>query len=97
MVGRSAILCAALRLVGCTYAEAHSFSVLKKSLEALFSTYGAVLSVTAHSNLRMRGQAFIAFDNKEAAAKAIKEVVGFPLYGKPMVSTTMRAMSSSTV
>jgi U2 small nuclear ribonucleoprotein B'' len=60
--------------------------VLKKSLEALFSTYGTVVSVTAHSNVRMRGQAFVAFDSKEPAAKAVSEVVGFPLYGKPMVS-----------
>ena len=60
--------------------------VLKKSLESLFSTYGTVLSVTAHSNVRMRGQAFVAFDSKEPAAKAVSEVVGFPLYGKPMVS-----------
>jgi U2 small nuclear ribonucleoprotein B'' len=65
--------------------------VLKKSLESLFSTYGTVLSVTAHSNLRMRGQAFVAFDSKEPAAKAVSEVVGFPLYGKPMVRNTRDA------
>jgi U2 small nuclear ribonucleoprotein B'' len=65
-------------------------TVLKKSLESLFSTYGTVLSVTAHSNLRMRGQAFVAFDSKEPAAKAVSEVVGFPLYGKPMVSDVVR-------
>ena len=28
----------------------------------------------------------MAFDSKEPAAKAVSEVVGFPLYGKPMVS-----------
>jgi U2 small nuclear ribonucleoprotein B'' len=32
----------------------------------------------------MRGQAFIAFDNPEHAAKAVKDVQRFPLYGKPM-------------
>jgi U2 small nuclear ribonucleoprotein B'' len=66
--------------------EKVKLDVLKKSLEALFSTYGTVLSVTAHRNVRMRGQAFVAFDSKEPAAKAVSEVVGFPLYGKPMVS-----------
>jgi U2 small nuclear ribonucleoprotein B'' len=35
----------------------------------------------------MRGQAFVAFESKEPAAKAVSEVVGFPLYGKPMVSS----------
>ncbi|PWN89612.1 hypothetical protein FA10DRAFT_231180 [Acaromyces ingoldii] len=77
--------------------EGVKIDVLKKSLEALFSTYGPVLSVTAHSNLRMRGQAFIAFDNKEAAAKAIKEVVGFPLYGKPMQLAFAKTKSDAVV
>lgn len=34
----------------------------------------------------MRGQAFVSFPNKEIADKARREVAGFPLYGKPMVS-----------
>lgn len=71
--------------ISCRSADLLS-AVLKQSLEALFSTYGTVVSVTAHGNLRMRGQAFISFESKEPAAKAVKEVVGFPLYGKPMVS-----------
>jgi U2 small nuclear ribonucleoprotein B'' len=41
--------------------------------------------VVAHRNLRMRGQAFVSFDNSDIAKKALKEVRGFPLYGKPMV------------
>lgn len=34
----------------------------------------------------MRGQAFVSFPDKETADKARREVAGFPLYGKPMVS-----------
>ena len=60
--------------------------VLKSSLRGLFKSYGEVLDVVAHSNLRMRGQAFVSFDNAEVAKKALKEVRGFPLYSKPMVS-----------
>jgi RNA recognition motif-containing protein len=60
--------------------------VLKQSLLGLFGTYGEVLSVTAHRNVRMRGQAFVAFKEQDAATKAKAEVAGFPLYGKPMVS-----------
>lgn len=59
--------------------------VLKASLRGLFKSYGEVLDVVAHSNLRMRGQAFISFENVEIAKKALKEVRGFPLYSKPMV------------
>lgn len=74
-------------------------SVLKKCLEVLFGSYGPVLSITAHENVRMRGQAFVAFESKDTAAKAKKEVDKFPLYGKPMVSSFLLplvSLSSST-
>lgn len=59
--------------------------VMKQSLEALFSNYGPVLSVVAHRNLRMRGQAFVSFQDVSTSSKALQEVNGFPLYGKSMV------------
>lgn len=59
--------------------------VLKASLKGLFKSYGEVLDVVVHGNLRMRGQAFVSFESPEIAAKALKEVKGFPLYSKPMV------------
>lgn len=59
--------------------------VLKASLRGLFKSYGEVLDVVAHSNLRMRGQAFVSFPSADIAKKALKEVRGFPLYSKPMV------------
>jgi RNA recognition motif-containing protein len=59
--------------------------VLKASLRGLFKSYGEVLDVVAHSNLRMRGQAFVSFASADIAKKAMKEVRGFPLYSKPMV------------
>lgn len=58
---------------------------MKTSLRALFKSYGEVLDVVAHGNLRMRGQAFVSFASPDVAAKALKEVKGFPLYSKPMV------------
>jgi U2 small nuclear ribonucleoprotein B'' len=58
---------------------------MKKSLRGLFKQYGDVLDVVAHRNLRMRGQAFVSFGSKDVAAKAMKEVKGFPLYAKNMV------------
>jgi U2 small nuclear ribonucleoprotein B'' len=59
--------------------------VLKASLRGLFKSYGEVLDVVAHNNLRMRGQAFVSFESADIAKKALKEVKGFPLYSKPMV------------
>ena len=59
--------------------------IMKQSLKVLFREYGRVLAVTAHANVRMRGQAFVTLDSKRAAANAVREVEKFPLYGKPMV------------
>lgn len=64
-------------------------AVMKQTLEALFTTYGPVLSIVAHRNLRMRGQAFVSFPDVAAASKAKHEVNGFPLYGKSMVRLSL--------
>ncbi|KDN49586.1 RNA-binding domain-containing protein [Tilletiaria anomala UBC 951] len=71
--------------------------VLKQTLKNLFGVYGPVLSVQAQKNVRMRGQAFVAFASKEQAAKAVKEVAGFPLYGKPIQISFARHRSTSVV
>lgn len=68
--------------------EKIKLDVMKQSLKVLFREYGRVLGVTAHANVRMRGQAFVTLDSKDAAAKAVHEVQKFPLYGKPMVGHT---------
>ncbi|KAF9904408.1 hypothetical protein BX616_001309 [Lobosporangium transversale] len=65
--------------------EKIKLDVLKKSLKTIFGQYGEVLNIVAHSNIRMRGQAFVIFENEDAATKALSEVQSFPLYGKPMV------------
>ncbi|KAG8950365.1 hypothetical protein FRC04_007807 [Tulasnella sp. 424] len=70
---------------------------MKTSLRHLFKHYGNVLNVTAHKNLRMRGQAFVSFESKEIAAKAVKEVKGFPLYGKPMQLSFAKTRSDAVV
>ncbi|KIJ13766.1 hypothetical protein PAXINDRAFT_135615 [Paxillus involutus ATCC 200175] len=71
--------------------------VLKASLRGLFKSYGEVLDVVAHSNLRMRGQAFVSFASPEIAAKAMREVRGFPLYSKPMQISFARTRSDAVV
>lgn len=60
-------------------------TVMKATLRGLFKSYGEVLDVVAHKNLRMRGQAFVSFASTESAKKALKDVQRFPLYSKPMV------------
>ncbi|CAO3646469.1 unnamed protein product [Mucor hiemalis] len=57
--------------------EKVKLDVLKNSLRTLFKQYGVVLDVVAHQNIRMRGQAFVAYPDEESAAKAIKELQHF--------------------
>jgi RNA recognition motif-containing protein len=61
-------------------------SEMKKSLYAIFSQFGKVLEIIAKKTIKMRGQAFVVFDNVPNATKAMKCMHGFPLYDKPMVS-----------
>ncbi|KAF9941732.1 hypothetical protein BGZ65_001740 [Modicella reniformis] len=65
--------------------EKIKLEVLKKSLRSIFGQYGDILDIVAHSNIRMRGQAFVIFEDKDVATKAMAEVQGFPLYGRQMV------------
>ncbi|KPV72200.1 uncharacterized protein RHOBADRAFT_18444 [Rhodotorula graminis WP1] len=71
--------------------------IMKESLKVLFREYGRVLGVTAHSNVRMRGQAFVTLDSKHAAAKAVYEVQKFPLYGRAMQLAFARTESDALV
>ncbi|KAG8737416.1 hypothetical protein FRC10_008195 [Ceratobasidium sp. 414] len=70
---------------------------MKSTLRSLFKGYGKILDVVAHGNLRMRGQAFVSFESKEIAAKALKEVKNFPLYAKPMQISFAKSRSDAVV
>lgn len=58
---------------------------LKRSLYCLFSQYGRILDVVALKTSRLRGQAWIVFDEITAASSALRQMQGFPFYDKPMV------------
>jgi len=77
--------------------EKIKIDVLKATLRGLFKSYGEVVDVVAHSNLRMRGQAFVSFSSKESAQKALKDVQRFPLYSKPMQISFARARSDAVI
>ncbi|KAK0500901.1 hypothetical protein EDD18DRAFT_1146487 [Armillaria luteobubalina] len=76
--------------------EKIKIDVLKSSLRGLFKPYG-VLDVVAHSNLRMRGQAFVSFETPEQAEKAMNDVRGFPLYSKSMQISFARTRADAVV
>lgn len=70
---------------------------LKEALAEIFSEYGNVIDLVAKTNLKAKGQAFIVFDETEAAERAIKEVQGFELFDKPMLLDFARTKSDATV
>jgi RNA recognition motif-containing protein len=77
--------------------EKIKIDVMQQTLRALFKNYGNVLDVVAHRNIRMRGQAFVSFESIDVASQAVKEVKGFPLYGKPMQVSFAKTRSDAVV
>ncbi|CEJ58578.1 Putative Small nuclear ribonucleoprotein U1a,U2b [Penicillium brasilianum] len=70
---------------------------LKVALEEIFSEFGNVVEIVAKKNLKAKGQAFVVFDNVEAATRAIEDVNGFELFDKPMVLDYAKTKSDATV
>lgn len=70
---------------------------LREALTEIFSEYGTVIDLVAKRNLKAKGQAFVVFEDTEAATKAIEEVQGFELFEKPMHLDYARTKSDATV
>ncbi len=70
---------------------------LIEALTEIFSEYGNVIDLVAKKNLKAKGQAFVVFDDTEAAQRAIEEVQGFELFDKPMKLDYARTRSDATV
>lgn len=62
--------------------EKVSVNKLKHKLQTLFSTYGKVLQITAHKNIKMKGQAFITFDSAKSATTALNKLQSFVIFDK---------------
>lgn len=63
----------------------------------IFSEYGNVIHLIAKTNLKAKGQAFVVFDEVEAAERAIKEIQGFELFEKPMLLDFAKTRSDAIV
>lgn len=70
---------------------------LKETLHTIFSEFGNVIDIVAKTNLKAKGQAFIVYDNPEAARVAIEETDGFDLFGKPIQVALAKTRSDATV
>jgi U2 small nuclear ribonucleoprotein B'' len=57
---------------------------LKQCLHAIFSQFGRILDIVACKTLKLKGQAWVVFEDAGAAGAALRGMQGFPFYGKPM-------------
>uniref|UniRef100_UPI00398EFAEF U2 small nuclear ribonucleoprotein B'' n=1 Tax=Pristiophorus japonicus TaxID=55135 RepID=UPI00398EFAEF len=57
---------------------------LKRALYALFSQFGQIIDIVALKTMKMRGQAFVIFKEITCATSALRQLQGFPFYGKHM-------------
>ncbi|CAK7897643.1 U1 small nuclear ribonucleoprotein A [[Candida] anglica] len=64
--------------------EKVSINTLKNKLSGIFSTYGKIIQLTAHKNLKMKGQAFITYQDIESAQTALKNLQKFIIFDKPV-------------
>ena len=51
----------------------------------MFSQFGKILDIITLKTLRLRGQAWVVFEDVTAATNALRQMQGFPFYDKPMV------------
>lgn len=58
--------------------------VLKRALHTLFNRHGKILDIIALRSEGLRGQAFILFDNVQAATAALQAEQGFTFFGKDL-------------
>ena len=77
--------------------ESIKLPILKQDLETIFSQFGTVSNVIAHKNIKMRGQAFVVFEDQTAAEKALGSVQQFPFHGKQMEVQYAKSQSDDTV
>lgn len=73
--------------------EKVSVNRLKAVLLLLFGRYGKVIQITAHKNLRLKGQAFVTYADPSSSEKALLKLQGRPVFKKPIRVT--RAKTSS--
>ena len=57
---------------------------LKRLLNMIFSQYGRVIQIVACKGLKLRGQAWVVFQDASSATNAIRGKNGFNFYGKPL-------------
>lgn len=69
--------------------------VLKKMLYMVFAQHGRIAQIVACKGLKLRGQAWIVFQDVNAAISALNAKQGFNFYDKPLVSIATPSLEYS--
>lgn len=68
---------------------------LKLALHAMFDQFGPLLDIVASDAYRLRGQAWLVFEDAAHAAAAMRDMQSFPFYNKPLVRVAAGRGSSN--
>ena len=75
--------------------EKVSLDVLKKMFYMVFSQYGRVADIVAYKSVKLRGQAWVVFNDVASATAAMRGKQGFNFYGKQLRIQYAKDKSSS--
>lgn len=59
---------------------------MKKALYLAFSAYGRVLDVVVCKTAKLRGQAWVVYENVPCSTNALRGLQGLPFYDRELVS-----------
>jgi U2 small nuclear ribonucleoprotein B'' len=68
---------------------------LKMALYSLYSQFGPIVDLVAMKTAKMRGQAFIVYDNIVSATEAIRQTQGFVFHDRPLRISYAKSKSDS--
>lgn len=72
-----------------------SKSKISYVLNRLFGRYGSVAEIRLRKSLKMKGQAFVTYKDKESCDKALAKLQGRPVFKKPIKITHAKAASDA--
>jgi U2 small nuclear ribonucleoprotein B'' len=55
-------------------------------MRCMFAQFGNIIDIVSRRTYKLRGQAWVVFENEKDAADALKFMQGFPFFNKPIVS-----------
>merc|ERR1712216_1020079 len=68
---------------------------LKRALYQLFITYGDIIDIVHMRTPKMRGQAFVVFDDISGATAARRALDKFPFFGRPLALQFAKSKSDA--